>query len=159
MKKTYNMPEENHSSRTDDNTHVRTRGYGSTQQGNSSHDIAELEDVFENPVQPKRKEAINGLVDAGFLSAMEAEAYIRSVIEEENPVKQQSFSVGSIESAKEKVAAARESVNILNRYRRPESPDSCSKCGTDLGEIWTANLEQVPLCLDCAEDAHSELNQ
>jgi len=153
------MPEENNAGCTDENEHVRFRGFGSTQQRSSSLDITELEDVFENPVRPQRKEAINALVNAGFLSEMEAEAYIRSVIEGENPDEQQSFSAVSVESAKQKVAAAQESVEILNGYRDPESPNLCSKCGTEIGDIWTANLEQVPICNECAENERLELNQ
>ncbi|TKR27974.1 hypothetical protein [Natronomonas salsuginis] len=151
------MPEQNSTSRADDSEHVRTHGYGSNRQSRSFVESLDPEDVFENPARPRRKEAISGLVDAGFLSSLEAEAYIRYVIEGQRGVEERSFSLSSVESAKTKIASARESFAILDAYRSPKAPDKCSKCGSDLGEVWTANLEEVSLCLDCADVERPEL--
>jgi hypothetical protein len=98
------------------------------------------------------------LEDAGFLSSLEAEAYVRYVIERQRPVEEQSFSLSCVKSAKEKIAAARESFNILEAYRSPESPDDCSQCGAELGEVWAANLVEIGLCLDCADVERPDLN-
>lgn len=152
------MPGENHSGSTDKNEHVRTHGYGSHRKTEPSIETADPEDVFEDPARPRRKEAISALEDAGFLSSLEAEAYVRYVIERQRPVEEQSFSLSCVKSAKEKIAAARESFNILEAYRSPESPDDCSQCGAELGEVWAANLVEIGLCLDCADVERPDLN-
>jgi len=152
------MTEETTSNSTDENKHVRTRGYGPSSRKRSSVETKEPEDVFEDPTKPGRREAIRGLEEAGFLSSLEAQAYIRYVIEGQNRVEKQSPPVSSLESAKEKIAAARETVNILNGYECPQSPDECSECGSELGGVWTANLAETPLCNDCAEDARPDMD-
>ena len=152
------MPGTSHSGSPDDNEHVRTHGYGSNRQTRPSVETEDPEDVFENPSRPRREEAISALEDAGFLSSLEAEGYVRYVIERQRPVEEQSFSLSSVKSAKEKIAAARESFNILDAYRFPQPPDECSQCGADLGDVWAANLVEISLCLDCAEVERSDLN-
>jgi len=153
------MPDTHHSGSTDGkNEHVRTHGYGSNRQSRLSVETADPEDVFEDPARPRRKEAISALEDAGFLSSLEAEAYVRFVIERQRPVEEQSFSLSSVESAMEKISAARESLNILSAYRFPQPPDECSQCGSELGEVWAANLTENSLCLDCAEVDRPDLN-
>ena len=102
------MPRTSHSGSPDDNEHVRTHGYGSNRQTRPSVETEDPEDVFENPSRPRREETISALEDAGFLSSLEAEAYVRYVIERQRPVEEQSFSLSSVKSAKEKIAAARE---------------------------------------------------
>jgi hypothetical protein len=152
------MPRTSDGDGTDNDEHVRTRGYGSIHQNNSSIEASELEDVFENPALPRRREAISALTDAGLLSSLEAEAYVRCVIEEQSPVDEQPFSQSIVESAKRKLAAARESFSIIDTYRFPEAPNKCSKCGSALGDVWTTNLAERPLCLDCADVDRPELN-
>jgi hypothetical protein len=146
------MQRANDSGSAEEDKHVRIHGYGSNRQKQSSGELSNPEDAFEDPTRPQRKEAINALVDAGFLSSLEANAYLRHVIEDQQSVEQE-FPRSSVESAKEKIVAARRSLNILDIYRAPHPPDECSKCGSALGKIWTANLVETPLCLDCAEDA------
>lgn len=75
------MPGTHHSGSTDDNEHVRIHGYGSNYQTRPSVETADPENIFEDPEQPRRKEAIRALEDVGFLSSSEAEAYVRYVIE------------------------------------------------------------------------------
>jgi hypothetical protein len=152
------MPGENHSGSTDKNEHVRTHGYGPHGKTEPSVETVDPEDVFEDPTRPRRKEAISALVDAGFLSSLEAEAYVRQVIERQSPVEEHSFSLTCVKSAKEKITAARESFNILEAYRFPQPPEECSRCGADLGEVWAANLVEISLCLDCAEVERPDLN-
>ena len=152
------MPGTHHSGSTDENEHVRTHGYGSNHQTRPSVETADPEDVFENPSRPRRKETISALEDAGFLSSLEAEAYVRHVIERQRPVEEQSFSLSSVKSAKEKIEAARESFKILDAYRFPQPPDECSQCGSILGDVSAANLVEIPLCLDCAEVERPDLN-
>lgn len=152
------MPGEHHSGSTDENEHVRTYGYGSNRQTRPSVEIADPEDVFEDPTRPRRKEAISALEDVGFLSSLEAKAYVRYVIERQRPVDEQSFSLSSVESAMEKIAVARKSVDILDAYQFPQPPDECSQCNSDLGDVWGVNLVESPLCIDCAEVERPDLD-
>lgn len=151
------MAKANNSDDTDENEHVRIHGYGSNRQKQSSIEISDPEDVFEDPTRPQRKEAISALIDAGFLSPLEAEAYVHHVIEEQQSVEKE-FPRSSVESAEEKIAAARQSLSIIDTYRVPRAPDECSKCGSDLGKTWTANLVEAPLCLDCADVERPDLD-
>lgn len=152
------MPGTHHSGSTDDNEHVRIHGYGSNYQTRPSVETADPENVFEDPEQPRRKEAIRALEDVGFLSSSEAEAYVRYVIERQRPVEEQSFTHCSVESAREKITAARKSVDILDGYQFPQSPDECSQCGSGLGEVWATNLLEIPLCIDCSEVERPDLD-
>lgn len=152
------MPGTNHSDSTDENEHVRTHGYGSNYQTRPPVETADPENIFEDPEQPRRKEAIRALEDVGFLSSSEAEAYVRYVIERQRPVEEQSFTLRSVESSRKKIAAARKSVDILDGYQFPQSPDECSQCGSGLGEVWATNLLEIPLCIDCAEVERPDLD-
>jgi hypothetical protein len=152
------MPGKDRSGSTDRNEHVRIHECGSNNRTLSSVETVEPEDVFENPSRPRRKEAVSALVDVGFLSSLEAEAYIRYVIEGQEADEEQSFSLSSVKSAKEKLAAAQESLGILSAYENPKQSDECSECAGDLGDTWTVNLADNPICLDCAEAAHPNLD-
>jgi hypothetical protein len=137
---------------------VRSHRYGSNGQTRPSAETADPEDVFEDPAYPRREKTISALEDAGFLSSLEAEAYVCCVIEGQRLVEEQAFCLSTVESAKQKIAAARKSIGILDGYRCPQPPDECSQCGADLGEIWAADLIENSLCLDCAEVERPDLN-
>jgi hypothetical protein len=150
------MPGIDNSGSTVTDENVRMQAYGSTRQDPSTLELSYPDDVFEDSTRPQRKEAISALVDAGLLSSLEAEAYVRYVIEGEHNVEEQPFSRSCVESAKQKIAAARKSFSILNAYRYPKPPETCSECGSSLGDVWTTNLEETSLCLECGEASRSE---
>jgi hypothetical protein len=152
------MPGKNRSGSTDGNEYVRIHECGSNNRTQSSVETADPEDVFEDPSRPRRKEAVSALEEAGFLSSLEAEAYVRHVIEGQEAEEEQSFSLSSVKSAKGKLAAAQESLGILSAYEKPQQSDECSECAADLGDTWTVNLVANPICLDCAEAAHPNLD-
>jgi hypothetical protein len=152
------MPRTGDGDGKDSGEHVRIRGHGSIRQKNSSVELSDMDDVYEDEARPRRSEAISALTDTGLLSSLEAESFVRCVIEKQCPAAEQSVSQSSVESAIKKLIAAQKSLSILDTYRFPEAPDKCSKCGSALGDVWTTNLAERPLCLDCADVDRPELN-
>jgi hypothetical protein len=53
-------------------------------------------------------------------------------------------------TAKERVAAARETIAILDLYRNPPLPDTCDDCGGPLGGKWVETDDGTALCRNCA---------
>lgn len=102
------MPKTGHSDPKDGDDRVRTRGRGSVRQENLSVKPSDLDDAFEDEARPGQSEAISAPTDAGLLSSLDVETYVRRIIEGQRPVGEQPVSQSSVESTKEKLTAAQE---------------------------------------------------
>jgi len=123
-----------------------------------SDDMPDPDEWFADPTYPKPDEVIAALVDAGLLTERQAEAYVRRVIEMERReavAEYMDISTSTLDdhrgAAKEQIAAARETIEILDAYRNPALPDACEECGATLGGRWIETDSGTVLCPDCSD--------
>ena len=133
-----------------------------------------IEEVFDNPYNPRLYELEKALADTAHLTEKEAFAFVqghvgglppishdRSIDETAQRLGFESYAEYKTvkATAKEKIASAIWVYELIDAYRFP-LPDECSDCGTEIegAQFETKEDEAVALCSACA-DSETENTQ
>lgn len=107
--------------------------------------MSEIEDVIED------------LAEAGLLTDRQAEAYVAREIEavpRPATADKMGISVNRVDNllraARDKVEAARETIDVIDSYRWESIPSECDECGETIGAQWAQADDGTVYCPDCS---------